>query len=355
MPSFKKAGCLAVCAMGVLAMPLRADDFEYVKVSTTLGDFVLELNKTKAPKTVENFLAYTNEGFYDGTMFHRILDGFMIQGGGMTTDYTKKPTKDPVANEADNGLTNDIGTIAMARTSDPNSATSQFFINVANNTRLNHSGKTEPGSWGYCVFGRVIEGMDTIDKMAKTPVHMDPRADGGKAAAADTPVVINKAARVEASAVEGAINAAKQKEAEMAEALKRAETDVFEKARLFVAAQGVDTSTGKFTDSKMWIVHVKAGAGDSPTPTSAVKAHYTGWLPDGKKFDSSVDRGQPFQTRVNGVIKGWQEALVSMKPGGDAWVIIPPDLAYGAAGAGGSIPPNATLVFRMQLLEVLAQ
>ena len=137
-----------------------------VLLKTTKGDIKLELYPEKAPATVKNFLAYASEGFYNGTVFHRVIDGFMIQGGGFTKDMQQKPTKAPVANEADNGLKNEKGTIAMARTSDPNSATAQFFINVADNSFLNFTSKT-PQGYGYCVFGKVIEGMDIVDSIKK--------------------------------------------------------------------------------------------------------------------------------------------------------------------------------------------
>jgi peptidyl-prolyl cis-trans isomerase B (cyclophilin B) len=136
----------------------------HVEMTTTFGSITLELDSEKAPKTVENFLSYVNDGFYNGTIFHRVIDNFMIQGGGFDTNMQQKPTAEPIENEADNGLTNDRGTIAMARTMDPHSATAQFFINVKNNDFLNHSGKNMQG-WGYAVFGRVISGDDVLDKI----------------------------------------------------------------------------------------------------------------------------------------------------------------------------------------------
>ncbi|WP_312852283.1 peptidylprolyl isomerase [Zwartia sp.] len=139
-----------------------------VKMSTNQGDFIISLNAAKAPKTVENFLAYVKDGFFDGTIFHRVIDGFMIQGGGFEPGLKQKPTKAPVENEANNGLKNDKYTLAMARTSDPHSATAQFFINVANNDFLNHTAPTAQG-WGYAVFGEVVEGKDVIDKMKGVP------------------------------------------------------------------------------------------------------------------------------------------------------------------------------------------
>ena len=139
-----------------------------VELDTNMGAIVIELNEEKAPKTVENFLNYVKSGHYDGTIFHRIIDGFMIQGGGMDAEMNEKATNAPVENEADNGLKNDAGTIAMARTQDPHSATSQFFVNVKDNDFLNHSGRNMQG-WGYTVFGKVTSGMDVIEKMKGVP------------------------------------------------------------------------------------------------------------------------------------------------------------------------------------------
>ncbi|PID60415.1 peptidylprolyl isomerase [candidate division KSB3 bacterium] len=137
-----------------------------VRLETNKGRIVLELDPQAAPKTVENFLAYVRAGHYDGTIFHRVIKDFMIQGGGFTEEMTQKKTHTPVENEADNGLKNDRGTIAMARTSDPHSASSQFFINTVHNDFLNFQNKSAQG-WGYCVFGKVIEGMDVVDTIER--------------------------------------------------------------------------------------------------------------------------------------------------------------------------------------------
>lgn len=135
-----------------------------ITLHTNYGDIVLELDAEKAPITAANFKQYAEEGFYDGTIFHRVIDGFMIQGGGMTEDLKQKETRATIQNEADNGLSNLTGTIAMARTNDPHSASAQFFINVKDNHFLNHSGKNSSG-WGYCVFGKVTDGMDVVNKI----------------------------------------------------------------------------------------------------------------------------------------------------------------------------------------------
>ncbi len=135
-----------------------------VTLHTSMGEITLELDAEKAPQTVESFLQYARDGFYDGTVFHRVIDGFMIQGGGLTADLEQKSTRAPIGNEANNGLKNKSGTIAMARTNDPHSATAQFFINVADNKFLDHSAPT-PQGWGYTVFGHVTAGMDVVDRI----------------------------------------------------------------------------------------------------------------------------------------------------------------------------------------------
>lgn len=139
-----------------------------VTLHTTMGDITLELFADKAPQTVENFLTYVKSGHYDGTVFHRVIDGFMVQGGGYARGMEEKPTNAPVKNEADNGISNEVGTVAMARTMEPHSATAQFFINVNDNKFLNHTSPTSQG-WGYCVFAKVTSGMDVVEKIKGVP------------------------------------------------------------------------------------------------------------------------------------------------------------------------------------------
>jgi peptidyl-prolyl cis-trans isomerase B (cyclophilin B) len=146
----------------------KTADTSRVRIETNLGNMVVELNSAAAPKTVENFLQYVRDGHYNATVFHRVIKGFMIQGGGFTEDLQQKSTRPPIPNEADNGLKNLRGTIAMARTADPNSATAQFFINTVDNAFLDFTAKT-PKGWGYCVFGKVVEGMDAVDAIEKQP------------------------------------------------------------------------------------------------------------------------------------------------------------------------------------------
>ena len=158
---------LALGSISATSPSADADETERPQVTfeTSHGSFVLELDRNAAPETVENFLAYVRDGFYEGTIFHRVIAGFMIQGGGFTSEFKQLQTRAPIRNEADRGGENDRGSIAMARTSDPHSATAQFFINVVDNDFLNHRNQTTQG-WGYTAFGRVVEGMDTVDHIA---------------------------------------------------------------------------------------------------------------------------------------------------------------------------------------------
>lgn len=173
-------GLLTAASLGV---PVFAQAAPSVQFQTSVGDFVIELDAEKAPKTVENFLQYVKDKHYEGTIFHRVIDGFMVQGGGFTAAMAQKPTRGPIPLEASNGLRNDRGTIAMARTGNPNSATSQFFINVVDNAGLN---APQPDGFGYAVFGKVSSGMETIDK-----IRMLPTANkGGMQNVPVTPVTI---------------------------------------------------------------------------------------------------------------------------------------------------------------------
>jgi len=160
-----------------------------IHMKTSMGDIAIELNHKAAPKTCENFEQYVRDGHFDGTIFHRVINNFMIQGGGFMPDMTQKPTRGPIENEAKNGLSNENGTIAMARTMDPHSATAQFFINVSDNKFLDYPGQD---GWGYCVFGKVVEGMDVVNRIKDTET-------GNHAGHADVPVepVVIESASIE--------------------------------------------------------------------------------------------------------------------------------------------------------------
>ncbi len=170
------------------AVSSKSGQGNYVEMVTNYGPIIIELDRKKAPATVKNFLNYVDTGYYDGTIFHRVIDGFMIQGGGFNDKMKKKKTNKPIMNEANNGLSNVVGTIAMARTNDPHSATSQFFINVANNTFLNYKSEQQPG---YCVFGRVVEGIGVVQKIKSVTVSNFDRYQN----VPDEPVIIKRARR----------------------------------------------------------------------------------------------------------------------------------------------------------------
>ncbi len=187
---------LAALLLLLLAAQTSADEVNpRVLMQTSKGDIVIELYPQKAPKSVANFLQYVDDGFYNETIFHRVIDGFMIQGGGFTPEMEKKPTRAPIPNEADNMLRNKVGTIAMARTGNPHSATAQFFINVANNSSLDFREKT-PRAWGYAVFGRVVKGMDVVKAIKGV-------ATGSRGPYRDVPkqpILIRKASRLNSNA-----------------------------------------------------------------------------------------------------------------------------------------------------------
>lgn len=167
--SFRSLAPLVICGLAahLAAPPAAAQNNPVVAIETSLGTITAELDRGNAPVSVANFLAYAESGFYSGTVFHRVIRGFMIQGGGMTADLERRETRAPIRNEATNGLSNDRGTLAMARTNVVDSATAQFFINTVNNPGLNNRG-TDPGNYGYAVFGRVIDGMDVVDQIENT-------------------------------------------------------------------------------------------------------------------------------------------------------------------------------------------
>ncbi len=318
----------------------------HYKMETTLGDIVLRLDAEKAPISVLNFHKYATSGYYNGTIFHRVIGDFMIQGGGFTADMGKKTEGllSGIENEWQNGLKNETGTIAMARLGrQPNSATSQFFINVkvGGNTILD---QPRDGA-GYAVFGKVIEGMDTVTKIKSVATHQHP-----KTRMANVPV--------EAVVIKSVALVSEFDPATIEASMKKAEQEaVAKKAKI---AQEIEESVAKATttDSGLMFVILKEGTGPKPQPTDRVEVHYTGWLRDGTKFDSSRDPkpnfpdGRPFTfSLTGGVIQGWLEGVALMKVGEKRRLIIPSDLAYGSQGRPG-IPPDAMLSFDIELLGI---
>ncbi len=323
-----------------------------VKMDTSLGDIVLELDGEKAPVSTLNFVRYVEDKFYDGTIFHRVMKTFMIQGGGFTPEVDQKQQglRPPIKNEWKNGLKNNRGTIAMARTNQPDSATAQFFINVVDNARLDQA---QADGAAYAVFGKVVEGMETVDKIKDTAVKAHPKYPGGEVVPVETVVIKTvkvmgefDRAKVEAS-LAASESAAKEAEAKAKEAEAKAKA---ERIKLYEEAQAKGTKT----ESGLIVYDLKVGESETPKTTDKVEVHYTGWLVDGTKFDSSFDHKPPAPYPVSlsgGVIKGWLEGLATMKVGGKRRLIVPPDLAYGKAGRP-SIPPDATLVFDVEVMSI---
>lgn len=314
-----------------------------VALETNLGTIVVELDGEKAPISTVNFAQYAADGFYDGLIFHRVMDGFMIQGGGFTPDMDQKRdgVRAPIKNEWKNGLKNLRGTIAMARTQVHDSATAQFFINVVDNAALD---RPNDGA-GYAVFGKVVEGMDVVDKIKTTPTTTHAKYPAGPVVPKET--VLIRSAKLQGGASIDAIREAAgiaRARSVLADAVKKVEAETGKKAQ-FVASKLVN-------GSGLGYVVMQESSGARPKPTDKVKVHYTGWLVNGKKFDSSVDRGEPATFPLNRVISGWTEGVGLMSPGSRFKLLIPPEMGYGSNGAGDDIPGDSVLVFEVELLEI---
>ncbi|MFB3431871.1 MAG: peptidylprolyl isomerase [Phycisphaerales bacterium] len=339
---------------------LSPENYAAVTFQTNRGEIVLLLDKANAPISVENFLTYVKDGHYDGTVFHRVIPNFMIQGGGFDENYAQKETRDPIKNEWLNGLKNIRGSISMARLGNqPDSATSQFFINVVDNAVLD----TARDGAAYAVFGTVVEGMDAVDAIRNTPTGMG-KLDGRPAQ--DVPQELQVIESASVTALSDLSDTAMQNAAEWksrvdewrsaAEAAEKARQEAMEQelneAKELLKGMDVNVDDLTTTDSGLMYIDAVVGDGEQPASTNAtVSVHYTGWLTTGSKFDSSRDRGQPASFPLNRVIPGWTEGVSSMKVGGKRYLIIPSDLGYGPRGAGGVIPPNAMLVFEVELLS----
>lgn len=343
-----------------------------VKMSTSLGDIVLQLDAQKAPISVKNFLEYAEDGYYAGTIFHRVISTFMIQGGGFTPemDEKKEGLRPAIRNEWTNGLKNVRGAIAMARKGwrpgmPPeqkqkmvNSATAQFFINVVDNPRLD---QPQVDGAAYCVFGKVAEGMDVVDKIRDAELVTNPKYPAPQPVTPKEPVVIKSVMLLDGLAYDDVYRAIREyyrarektdRPERPAAAKPEANAQLAQEFQeLLLKRVDKDGNELQTTESGLMYVVLNEGTGPSPKPSDTIVAHYTGWLLDGTKFDSSHDRGRPLTYPLNRLIKGWIEGVGMMGVGAKWRLIIPPELGYGDRGTG-RIPPKATLVFDMELLEI---
>ncbi len=327
------------------------------RIETNLGAVVVRLDAEKAPGTVLNFVKYADDKFYDGTVFHRVISDFMIQGGGFTPDLNEKTVglRPAIRNEWRNGLKNKRGTIAMARLGNqPDSAKASFFINVVNNEFLD---KPQDGA-AYCVFGAVVEGLETVDKIRQTPVKADTRFLVDR----DRPVIPVESVVIQSVRMLDTLDRDRTEKLVAEFETKLQETEAQTKAAASEAirkrvAELEEKHGKKFTvsPSGLMILDVVPGTGASPSAEGRAKVHYVGTLPDGKVFDDSRTNpdleDQPADFPVNKVIKGWGEGLLTMKTGGRRILVIPPDLGYGSRGRQ-QIPPHATLFYEIELLSV---
>lgn len=316
------------------------------KISTSMGEFTVDLDAEKAPLTVRNFAEYAGSGFYDGTIVHRVMPKFLIQGGGYTPELSRKEGLRPgIANEWQNGLKNLRGTVAMARlTGKPHSATSQFFINVVDNPTLDAA---QVDGAGYAVFGTVASGLDVVDAIKAVEVDVNADYDGGQSKVVPvTPVIIESVTLL-----------APQIPAEELAAQLQAHVAAVRQQRIAAIVAQAEQASGRQLEKSdsglMWVV-LREGDGASPKPTDRVDVHYTGWFLDGTKIDSSLDKGAAQEVSLSRGLTGWTEALTAMKVGEKRMLIVPPDLAYGAQGRD-PIPPDATLHFEVELLAIKAQ
>ena len=314
-----------------------------VKIHTSLGDITLDLDAERAPLTVINFIDYAREGFYSGTIFHRVVKGRMIHGGGYTGDLELKTEglRDPVRYEGGNELLNRRGTIAVYRRFDDlNSAQSQFFINTADNDQLD---RLRDGST-YVVFGRVVDGMDVADRIENVAVGARPGFAAGRSPFVPVEAVVIKGVEIVKPLDRSAA------EAKAASNIRDAETTV--ETRI----SEIESETGgvvEETKSGLRYIDVTPGNGAFPNPEDALEINYIGTFVNRKEFDSSQSRSEgPMVLQMAGLIRGLREGLQTMRESGRRIIIVPPELGFGVEGMPGRIPSGATLFYDVELVSV---
>lgn len=324
-----------------------------VEFSTSMGNFIVELDGEAAPSTVVNFVRYVQDGFYDGTLFHRVLDGRLIQGGRYDKDMTQRTEGllDGIGAELNNGLEHKRGTIAMNRISTRRTGTrAEFFINV----RDNPSFSDRSAEVRYTVFGRVLDGMDVIDRIGRVDVTTHVKYAAGQSVVVPVePIVINSArilgdcnVDVIVEAVREAKEAAVRKAAEDAERKENALPNTIAALEKRAGRRMTKTASG------LLYVDIVVGQGAVPLPGDSTVFLYEGRFLDGTVFDSNRKRDKVEAQPISRMVSGLREAVLTMAEGGLIACILPPDLAFGTTGIPGKIPGNTTLVFELQLLEV---
>jgi len=323
-----------------------------IAVQTTLGEVVVELDGERAPITVANFVQYVEAGYYDGTLFHRVVKDGLIQGGGYTPDmnFKSEGLRPPIELEAGNGLHNQRGAVAMFRElRRPRSAAAQFFINVADHAEFD---LLRDGA-GYAVFGTVVSGMDVVDRIAATAVGSHPKFAMGCSEVVPVEPVVVKSARV-ASAFDREQMTTRAERA-VSEAVRRDElTRMTEEERVASLVARYEAEFGaKFAmlPSGVRLLQVRKGVGAAPMLDDTVEIHYRLALPDGEEVETTYLR-EPVKRPMAGLTRGFREGLLQMQEGGRAKLIVPPGLAYGANGIPGRLPGDAWLVFDVELLSI---
>ncbi len=321
-----------------------------VAIETTLGSFVLELDAERAPIAVGNFVQYVEDGHYDGLIFHRVVKGRLIQGGALSArmEARSEGRRDPVENEWQNGLLHERGTVAMySEFGRPNSVVDEFFINISDNPRLNDPAEGVV----YPVFGRVVEGMETVERIGSVSLGAHPKYAAGRSAVVPVePVVIKRAKML--TPLDRATVEARRREAEgaAADAARRAESHLAERIAEIEKRAGAAMTR---EPSGILFADLRPGQGAQPDLDDRIECHFRGMLVDGTIINDTFRDGEPTTKRVSELIRGLREMFTSMNEGGLRAVIVPPELAFGAQGIPGRIPPHSTMVFEIELLRVL--